>query len=115
MPYHTDKSPVQFLTHHAARMQGFSEDMYDRWLGYEKVEDVFRRVSPEDLKPTEIAGRPGEDQFPLQLLVSPNVVREARDHFACPAMIGALLGALPGGTPDEFSHRHYTVSLHGFV
>lgn len=93
-------------------VQGFSADMYDRWLGYEREEDVFLRVSPEDLKPTDIAGPPGKDE--LQLLVSPNVAREARDHFECPAMLGALMGEAPGASPDRFSMRHYPVcsSLH---
>lgn len=91
-------------------MQAFSEDIYEKWLGYASASNVIRVVP--GVEASGVVGVPGngDSSSEYQFLVSPNVLREVRDHFGCPTLVGALLGERAGiKFPDQFSMRHYPV------
>ena len=86
-------------------LQAFNADMYGRWMGYERLEDVVLTVTPEEA--ADVFGPVGIGEY--RAIVSPNVQREARLHFNCPEMEGALLEQELFQLTDSWSMRHYHV------
>lgn len=82
-------------------MQGF-----DAYAGAnQEEEDVVREVSAEEAP--EVEGPIGIGAYWVR--VSPNAVREARLHFGCPELVGALLERSYGDASWDLSPRHFNV------
>lgn len=79
---------------------------FDAYPGAGQEEkDVVREVSVAEAP--GVAGPVGIGAYWVR--VSPNAVREARLHFDCPDLVGALLERYYGDASWDLSTRHFNV------
>lgn len=96
--------------HCPLHIQGFREDRFITWPGASSVDDIIRRT-PAGESPVGGVGPDGIGGY--YSLITPNALREARAHFACPQMAGVLLRE-GDFLSAHLSARHYRVSTRFF-